>query len=134
MADQANITGGCHCGKIRYTASAPVIHKTHCHCDICRAFGGTLMSWITVKKDNFDMTGSTIKKYQSSTTAYREFCSDCGTHLTFRHTDSPELVDITIGSLDKPSDFPPNNQIWGNDKLSYLDEMASLPMVPGNNL
>ena len=80
------------------------------------------------------MTGSTIRIYRSSASAYREFCSDCGAHLTFRYLDSPDVVDLTIGTLDNPELFAPDNQVWGDDKLACLNEMNELPISPGNNV
>jgi len=92
------------------------------------------MSWITILTNDLTITGLKISVYRSSNSAYREFCSNCGSHLTFRHADSPDLVDIAISTLDNPELFAPDNQIWGDDKLAYLNEMNGLPIVPGNKV
>ncbi len=124
--------GGCHCGAIRYQACTPVTNRTHCHCDICRAFGGTLMTWITVQASSYSIKGQSPKKYHSSGNAFREFCASCGSHLTYRHDDFPDKVDISIGTLDDPRLFPPDNQIWGCDRLEFLSEINDLPIVSGS--
>jgi len=76
---------------------------------------------LIARTNDLTMTGSTISIYRSSSTAYREFCSNCGSHLTFRHSDSPDVVDPAIGTLDNPELFAPNNQIWGDDNLNFLE-------------
>ncbi len=124
------ITGGCHCGAICYQAREPIHHRTHCHCSICRAFGGTLMSWITVDSDSFAYGCGSPALYQSSANGRREFCGHCGTQLTFAHRSQPKHVDIAIGSLDHPEEFAPDNQIWMDDALPFLAEMHNLPMSP----
>ena len=32
------LTGGCFCGGVRYTITAPAVDTHHCHCSICRKF------------------------------------------------------------------------------------------------
>jgi len=127
-AATSQITGGCHCGEIRYEARGPIDHLTHCHCTICRAFGGTLMSWITVDQSRFRISSGTPKLYFSSPNGQREFCEDCGAHLTFRRRDVRKTIDIAIGTLDKPGNFPPDNQIWGHERLPFLSDMNCLPL------
>ena len=122
------ISGGCHCRAICYQAQQPVYHRTHCHCSICRSFGGTLMSWITVDRAFFIYSCGSPVAYCSSTDGKREFCSCCGTQLTFAHCSQPEYVDIAIGSLDHPEEYAPDNQIWLSSALPYVADMHKLPM------
>ena len=124
------ICGGCHCGEIRYQAVSPVYQLTHCHCSICRAFGGTLMSWIAVDQSGFEITRGQTRIYKSSQKAQREFCETCGTHLTFKRLANSKRMDIALTTLDQPADFAPDNQIWGMDRLALLADINDLPISP----
>ena len=130
VSTEYRVTGGCHCRDVCYEASSPVYRLTHCHCSICRAFGGTLMSWITLSKSRFTIVRGSPKLYSSSPTGRREFCGRCGSHLTFRHYEDHETIDVAIGTLDDPESFPPNNQIWTSERLPYIGELNGLPSSP----
>ena len=32
-----SVTGGCHCGAVRYEVTAPADEVCHCHCNISKA-------------------------------------------------------------------------------------------------
>src|ERR1051326_5358727 len=103
MADSQKITGGCYCGKVRFEATGPVLSQANCHCDNCRrAAGAQAVAWITVDTSKFIFCSGSPKKYRTDTGAYRTFCGDCGTSLTYEHEKRPGEMDITTGSLNDP--------------------------------
>ena len=44
-----NITGGCHCGAIRYQAEGDVLVHALCHCTDCRRHAGAPMVGWTIR-------------------------------------------------------------------------------------
>jgi hypothetical protein len=58
----------------------------------------------------------------SSENGTRRFYSNCGTHLTFTDTDRPDELNVTVGSLDNPQDFPPSKAVCEATKLPWLNE------------
>jgi len=72
---------------------------------MCRKFTGCILPQnvsIPTKYINPPLPGNeTYKAYQSSPGAYRCFCSNCGSSLTFNENDTPEMTEIHLGSLDE---------------------------------
>jgi len=100
------MTGGCMCGRVRYTARIENDEAYLCHCRMCqRATGGVSIAFKGVKKADVRWD-SGPDYYQSSPIARRPFCSHCGTPLGFEFLDG-ENMDLTVGSFDNPSGFRP---------------------------
>lgn len=120
--------GGCLCGAVRYKAEADASRTSYCHCTMCRqASGAPVVSWLTVPLQNFSFVKGSPKRYDSSDHAYREFCSDCGTPLTFRSKREAAVIDITSATLDHPDLAPPRDHIWTRSRISWFDTSDSLP-------
>lgn len=106
MSEQ--MTGGCACGKVRYTVRIENDDAYLCHCRMCqRATGGVSIAFKNVKKAGIAWDGEP-DWYQSSPIARRPYCAACGTSLGFAFPDS-ENMDLTIGSFDDPSRFRPSS-------------------------
>lgn len=126
----STLCGGCFCGYVRYEASGRPRHETHCHCTICRrTTGAAFLSWFTVAASSFRFTRGVRARFQSSEHGTREFCPRCGTQLTFRSTQTPDEVDVTIGSLDQPEMVRPRDHTWVESALEWTPR-ASLPAFP----
>jgi hypothetical protein len=119
--ENQKITGGCYCGKVRFEATGPVLSQANCHCDNCRrAAGAQAVAWITVNSPNFAFISGSPKKYRTDTGAYRTFCTDCGTSLTYEKDSRAGEVDVTTGSLDHPDKFAPTKDVFADEKLSWV--------------
>ena len=100
------MTGGCQCGRVRYTAQVADDEAYLCHCRMCqRATGGVSIAFKNLAKADVAWDREP-DWYHSSPIARRPFCSACGTPLGFEYPDS-ENMDLTIGSFDDPSPFAP---------------------------
>ena len=100
------MTGGCACGKVRYTAQVHDDEAYLCHCRMCqRATGSVSIAFKTMKKADVDWE-SEPDWFQSSPIARRPYCAACGTSLGFAYPDS-EKMDVTVASFDDPSRFGP---------------------------
>ena len=104
MADE--MTGGCACGAVRYTAQVHNDEAYLCHCRMCqRVTGSVSIAFKNMKKA--DVAWETEPDwYASSPIAQRPYCRECGTSLGFAFPDS-EIMDIAIATLDDPSRFKP---------------------------
>ena len=102
------MTGGCQCGRVRYTARIDNDEAYLCHCRMCqRATGGVSIAFKNLKKADLNWEREP-DQYASSPIASRGFCSACGTPLTFAFPDS-ENIDLTVGSFDEPGRFVPQH-------------------------
>ena len=100
------MTGGCQCGRIRYTAEVENFDAYLCHCRMCqRATGGVSIAFKGFKAADV-VWEQEPDWYQSSPIARRPFCAQCGTPLGFQYLDS-DKIDLTVGSFDDPSRFVP---------------------------
>jgi hypothetical protein len=120
--------GGCLCGAVRYRLDGPPLHADYCHCRMCqRAAGAPVVAWGTWPADRLTWLAGEARTFASSKKGTRSFCPDCGTPLTFVDADAPELVDVTLASLDDPSAFPPEYHIWTMSHIPWLDIRDELP-------
>ena len=116
-----SIQGGCYCGKVRFNAGPTILSRANCHCDNCRrAAGAQAVAWITVPISEFVFTQGEPRKYRTDTGAYRTFCGDCGTSLTYENDARPGEIDLTTGSLDEAELFPPTKDVFAEEKLSWV--------------
>ena len=123
---QEIIAGGCYCGAVRYVANKKPIQQANCHCTNCRrAAGAQAVAWITVHKSLFEFEKGNPKRHRTETGAIRTFCDVCGTSLTYEIENRPNEIDVTTGSLDQPENFPPNRDVFSDEKLPWV------PLVSG---
>jgi hypothetical protein len=95
---------------------------------MCRkASGAPVVSWFTVPLGSFSFIKGSPKRFDSSDHAYREFCSECGTQLTFRSKREPTMIDITSATLDDPNLAPPQDHIWTRSRISWFEIADALP-------
>ena len=77
------MTGGCACGRVRYSVCVENDDAYLCHCRMCqRATGGVSIAFKNVKKANVAWEHEP-DWYASSPIARRPYCRDCGTPLGF---------------------------------------------------
>ena len=122
------LTGGCHCGQVRYIVTGSVSQETNCHCSICRRTSGApYVAWFTARRTQFQLTRGEPTRYASSPKGSRRFCGACGTQLTFEHADFTDEIDITTCSLDDPQLLPPKDHTRTSSKLSWVILCDQLP-------
>ena len=91
--DAADWTGGCQCGAVRYQLLTPPEHACICHCRMCqRASGQPFMAFASVKRENLRWTRGYPSTFVSSNVAERNFCSACGTPLTYHRMESGSIA------------------------------------------
>src|ERR1700704_6638010 len=101
-------TGGCLFGRICSSGICTPITPSHCHCELCRkSSGAPFVSWASFPAEEFSFTQGEPARFDSSPIAFRQFCGNCGTQLTFQFHRSPDSIDVTLGSLDHPETVTP---------------------------
>ena len=109
--------GGCACGAIRYECNAPPLRMVNCHCRDCQRASGSgysatlIMSASSVRLQNGECKEHRIVA-ESGNVAEREFCGVCGTPLFARSLARPEFLGVKAASLDDPSWFTPDADVW----------------------
>ena len=107
MAQQ--MTGGCACKRIRFTASVEPGEAYLCHCRMCqRSTGSISIAFIHARLDEIAWEREP-DWYDSSAIAVRPFCSACGTSLGFKFKAGSDKMDLTVASFDDPSPFTPKH-------------------------
>jgi hypothetical protein len=101
------MTGGCACGRIRYTVNIDNDDAYLCHCRMCqRASGAVSLAFKNVKQA--DVTWQLEPDwYDSSPIAVRPYCRECGTSLGFKFREGSDKMDLTVASFDQPARFKP---------------------------
>lgn len=109
MAAAADMTGGCACGRIRYTAKIDNSDAYLCHCRMCqRSTGSISIAFKGVKRADVAWEHEP-DWYDSSPIAKRPYCRECGTSLGFQFKDDSPNMDLTVASFDDPSRFVPKH-------------------------
>jgi hypothetical protein len=109
MAD-AELTGRCFCGAVRYRATLQPEAVETCYCADCtRVVGAALTVWARFPAGHFAFTKGEPTRFESSPGVIRTFCGQCGTSLTYHYKDGMR-VDVTTATLDNPEMFPPTSE------------------------
>ena len=136
----ATISGGCLCGKIRYSTDAAPKFVSLCHCRDCQKFtGSAFAAVIALPKAAVAVTGTMkgfSKRGDSGKPIERFFCPDCGTSLMDEAETVAGLVMIFAGTLDDPSWVKPTSQIYCASAQPWLRldpgmSLKSFAKVPG---
>jgi hypothetical protein len=123
------ITGGCHCGAIRYEAEGEALTHALCHCTDCRRHAGApMVGWTMYRLTAVKVTKGEAKVYESSKYGRRHFCSECGTGLFYTNAEIlPDIIDIQSGTYDDPEAVPARALIQVADRISWMERAHELP-------
>lgn len=132
MADDLlNVSGGCHCGLVRYRASGVRPTVSECHCAQCRKQAGHRYATTGAKTSDIDIENEGgITWYRASPDAERGFCTACGSHLFWR-SSSEDKTAILAASVDEPNSLKMFRHIFVEDKPGYYDIDDGLPRFEG---
>ncbi len=123
------ITGGCHCGTIRYQAEGKPLSHSLCHCTDCRRHAGApMVGWTMYPIAAVQVTQGQPKIYESSTHGRRHFCADCGTGLFYTNaTILPGIIDIQSATYDDPDAVPAQAHIQIAERIRWMEHAHELP-------
>lgn len=127
------ITGGCHCGAIRYEAEVDPATAGVCHCTDCQVLSGTAFRVsIRAAPGSFRIIAGTPRVYtktaESGAQRDQAFCATCGSPI-YAATPGPEprIYSIRAGTIDQRQALRPAGQIWTRSQLPWLAGLSALP-------
>ena len=124
--------GGCLCGGVRYRLLVRPKPGSDCHCQDCRrASAAAYVTWCSVPSNAIEILSGEVHRVVYAD-RLRSFASCCGTQLFIQDEANSEWIDLTVASLDKPEDFPPEAAIWTEDKLPWVNLDPSRPAFRRN--
>ncbi|MGW2689791.1 GFA family protein [Streptomyces sp. NPDC001414] len=120
-------TGGCLCGKIRFTVKGEAVYPHTCSCSHCKKLGGgPMMWWAGFAPENVTWTNGVEPAWYTTfeDEAQRGFCPSCGSRIAAIDKGVPELG-IVVTALDDTSgaDLVPVNQSFRDDAVAWLDQV-----------
>ena len=127
------ITGGCHCGAIRYEADVDPDRAMICHCADCQRISGSAYRPILpVSEDQFTLVSGEPKSYvktaDSGNLRPQFFCAECGSHIYATSTDPyPRMFNLRLGTVDQREQIAPRKQIWTRSAQQWATNIEGLP-------
>lgn len=128
------ITGGCHCGAIRYEASSPPATGGLCHCRDCQRSSGSAFEALAMfPQDDLVFIKGEPKLYRSSSIMEKGFCPECGSQLYDRYVVrisedfGEDMMWVHIGTLDDPEIAPIEMHSGVESQLSWVHFDDGLP-------
>lgn len=133
-----HITGGCHCGHIRYETEIDPTRISICHCTDCQTLtGSSFRITALATRDRMKLTQGAPKIYRktggSGRVRQQHFCAECATPL-FSGSEEGVADDLGIrwGSIDQRNDLVPAHAIWCRSAVAWLGSVDDLPGRPAD--
>lgn len=124
-------TGGCLCGKVRYSFEGDPLLCVTCHCKNCQRQAGSALSVIIGVSENAVAHEGELTTYNDSgdtgATVLRQFCGTCGSPVFTRVETPPGVMFIKAGTLDDTSILKPTFHCYTKSKQDWVD----LGNIPG---
>ena len=129
------ITGGCHCGAIKYEAEIDPATVSICHCTDCQVMSGSAFrANVPAKKEGFKLTGTPkvyVKTADSGNKRAQAFCPECGTHVYATSPENQQVFGIRVGTSHQRAELKPMRQIWCRSARPWAQNIEALPKSEG---
>jgi len=108
--DRETMTGGCHCGRVRFRVTADLSRVTDCNCSMCSKKG---FLHLIVPPERFELLSGAdaLTTYRFNTgTAKHTLCATCGIHPFYTPRSDPDKIDVNVRCLDNvdPTQLKPH--------------------------
>ncbi|HEY6918246.1 MAG TPA: GFA family protein [Tabrizicola sp.] len=125
-------TGGCLCGKVRFTTRGPLRDVVFCHCSQCRRQSGLYYAATSIAADRLTVEGEEhLTWFAASALAQRGFCGTCGSLLFWKPNDEPRFA-VLAGAFDRPDCLHPGYHICTEGRAGFYRINDGLPEYPGD--
>jgi len=114
--------GSCLCGGIAFHAARPATNASHCYCTMCQRFHGAAAgSYIDVAASGYvlERGAELLIEYASSEQGRRGFCKTCGSSLYWRSTGTPDVIELSLGTLDPPWTGTVDREVYVETKPTW---------------
>jgi hypothetical protein len=122
--------GSCLCGAVRYEVRGDLGAAMYCHCSRCRKASGTAFASnaVIAAGDFVVVQGEdALRTFSTPQGVHRVFCSKCGSPLTSRRDNLPDVLRLRLGSLDTPVPAAPSAHIFVGSKAAWWEIRDQLP-------
>ncbi len=130
MSAEKLYTGSCLCGGIHYEIHGEIGEVIECHCRRCRKANGTAFATnAPIQKADFKLVKGEhlFKKFASTPTTERCFCSECGSPIISIKAETPDTYRLRLGTLDTPIEHKPTMHIFTAYKAEWETIGDGLP-------
>ena len=96
---------------------------------MCRkAHGAAFSTNAAVPAASLEISGEKLlSEFASSKNRLKQFCSRCGSQLFIKRTNAPEVIVITLGTLDHDPIVKPSRHVFVGSKAPWHEIDAMLP-------
>ena len=118
--------GGCLCGEVRYQVTGEPIFAAVCHCKQCQLRTGSAFGiGVYFKETKVQITQGNLKRYEyrsdeSNRLMATEFCTNCGTTVTWKVELLSGCRGIASGTLDDPNWFKIDMHAWTRSAQHWM--------------
>ena len=127
---KANYQGQCLCGAVKYEADMISDEMGHCHCSMCQKFHGAAFStFASARRADFRWVKGehVLQTYIADNGTKRQFCSQCGSSLIFESSQSDDLIEFSVATLDVAPRLFPDAHIYTGTKVDWVTIDRHLP-------
>ena len=131
------MTGGCLCGQVRYSANAEPTFTGVCHCTTCqKQSGGAFSIVVALPQSALSIQGQTksyAAKGDSGKSNVSKFCPNCGSILLSEPELMPGVSILRAGTLDDTSWIKPTMEIYCDSAQKWValgGGMQKFPKMP----
>ena len=126
------LTGGCRCGKIRYSLTKPPLFVMACHCTDCQTLSGSpFRASVPAQAEDFHLLRGQPRIYIKTAASGRKraqaFCADCGTPIYACAAKHPAQYNLRLGAVRQRARIPPLRQSWCGAALEWARNVEELP-------
>ena len=126
QTDLTWMTGGCHCGAVRFRVGVRRLEALQCNCSICSMKG---YLHVIVPPEHFEALAGAqdMSVYRFNTgTAEHSFCPTCGVAPYYRPRSHPGRIDVNARCLDEDGESrftvrPFDGRRWESNVASIQD-------------
>ncbi len=126
-----SLSGKCLCGKISYTCEGEPVFAGNCHCTACKKSSGSGSApTIFFAAEHISIVGEATyfeSMGASGQIVSRGFCPTCGSQLFGKPAVMPGMIAIRAGTLDDPSMYKPQVNIFTSCAESWEVMDDNLP-------
>jgi hypothetical protein len=134
----ADMTGGCLCGQVRYTATGDPAFSGVCHCRNCQRYTGSAFEPVLAFPTASVSIQGELKTYNdtgdSGKPVHRRFCPNCGSGVIAEVDIMPGMMMVLAGTLDDTTSFKPAMEIYCSSAQPWTqgsDERQKFAKMPG---
>jgi hypothetical protein len=119
------LSGGCHCGALRYSLKSAPVTVYNCHCTNCQKISGSAFTVAaTVMENALEFTkGAPARvewKADSGNMRFGLFCGECGSRIANGQVPSIGVLSLRAGTFDDTSWIEPAGDIWTKSAQKWV--------------